>query len=336
MTARVFGFRVIALAGLAFTSFLLTDDVSQVPSFCPFHSGCADVTTSAFGRPLGIPLSAVGLVAFVTFFVLTLFPRTKADEFLGPMALAAGIGGLLLVGVQFLILKRTCRFCLIVDSAGILLAAAELGLPHGAKTAPIAIPGRLAWAVVALGVAVAAPVWSVLSPPPPVPSQVKQAWLAGKINIVEITDFTCPYCRRTHEALENLRHNNLEGIHFVRFVAPAPNNEIACAATRAYECAIRQAGGEKMANVLFTTDNYSADNLRELARKVGLDLVRFDADWKDPVIDLEIASTRQWVHEQRLAGLPQVWVQGILLLGEQTPENLTAVARRVRSLGGRE
>ena len=336
MRARVYGFRVIALAGLLFTSFLLTDDVSRIPSFCPFQSGCAAVTASEFGRPLGIPLSAVGLAAFVTFFVLTLFPETKAYRFLGSMAVVAGIIGTLLVGVQFLILKRTCRFCLIVDAAGILLAAVEFGLPHGMEAVSQKCSRCWIWVVVALVIIAGPPVCSALRPPPSVPPEVKQTWVAGKINIVEITDFTCPYCRRMHVGLENLLHTHPNGIHLVRLVAPAPNNEIAGAAARAYQCAVRQGGGERMANALFTTDNYSGENLRELAREAGLNVARFDADWKDAVIDREIESPRQLVAGQRFAGLPQVWVQDILLVGEQTPENLLAATRRVRPPGGGE
>jgi uncharacterized membrane protein/predicted DsbA family dithiol-disulfide isomerase len=330
MTARVLGFRFLALTGLAFASILLTDDLSRVPSFCPFQSGCATVTTSAFGRPFGIPLSAIGMVAFAAFFGLTLLPGTKACRFLGPLALAAGIAGLLLVSAQFLVLKHACRFCLVVDAAAILLAAAEFGLPRPAETKALQRKRRWGWAGAAICVAAAPPLWVALRPPPPVPSEVRQTWQAGKLNVVEITDFTCPFCRRTHEALEELQRIREGEIHIVRFVTASPADESALAATRTYECAVRQGDGERMAREIFKSKDFSSSNLREVAQTLHLALARYDRDLQDGNIDLEIKERRKWIKAQPFAGLPQVWVQDLLLIGEQTPESLTAAARRVR------
>jgi len=327
--ASLVGLRLIALAGLAFSSILLADDASRVPFFCPFRGGCAAVTTSEFGRPLGVPLSAVGVAAFAAFYVVTLFPRNRGGRCLGPMAVVAGVIGVLLVGVQFLVLKRACRFCLAVDGAGMLLAAVEIGLPPGQATLSPKRLRRAAWAMLALGVAAAPPLSAVLRPPPSVPPEVQHAWEMGKLNVVEITDFTCPFCRRTHSALEGLRQIYGEDIHLVRFVAARPTIASEFSATRAYECAVRQNEGEKMAHALFNSEDYTAQNMRELAWKVGLDLAQFDADWNDPAIDRQIESRDQWLNSQPFAGLPQVWVQDILLLGEQTPESLLAAARRV-------
>lgn len=330
MTARIFGFRCLALTGLAGASILLTDDLSRVPAFCPFQSGCASVTTSAFGQPLGLPLSAIGLAAFVAFFVLTLIPGTKAARLLGPLAIAAGIGGLLLVCVQFLVLKQTCRLCLVIDAAAILLAATELGLPRSGQTL-LPSPARTwAWGVVALAAAAAPPLWVAVRPPPPVPSVVRQTWQTGKVTVVEITDFNCPFCRRTHSALEELQRLEEDRIQVVRIVSAAPTDKSAVAATRAYECAAHQGCADKMASELFASKDYSGDNLRELAGSLGLDLDRFDRDLQDRRIEGEMTSRRQWVKAQPFSGLPQVWVQDILLIGEQTPEKLQAALRRVR------
>ncbi len=123
MKARAVGFRVVSLLGLAFASLLVTDDMRRAPAFCPYESGCAAVTTSPYGRPLGIPLSTIGLAAFGTFYALTLFPGTIADRIQGPLALVAGVTGLALLAIQWLILQQICRFCLVADAAGILLAA---------------------------------------------------------------------------------------------------------------------------------------------------------------------------------------------------------------------
>jgi predicted DsbA family dithiol-disulfide isomerase len=278
---------------------------------------------------LGISLSALGAALFLIFFVLTLYPDKKTYRLVGPMAVAGGTIALLLVAIQFFILKRICRLCLAADASWIFLAAIELGFPAAKTALPSRPIARWAWVslvvAAALGPFLIASVHSRSSAPP----EVKRTWLQGKINVIEITDFTCPYCKRTHDALEQLRHRFADPIHFVRFVAATPENNVANIAARAYHCAVRQGAGEKMANALFATENHSHENARHLALVCGLDLSRFDADWNDPAIDQQLRSDWEWIKNQHVDGLPQVWIQHALLFGEATLDHLLAAARRV-------
>jgi protein-disulfide isomerase len=278
---------------------------------------------------LGVPLSIAGLVAFGTFFSLTLFPQTM-EHLVGPLALVAGLCGILLAGVQFLIIHQLCQLCLVVDGSAVMLAAIEVGFPKRCEVPLETSARRWAWVTLALVVALSPLAWASLRPSPPVPPQVVTTWLPGKINLVEITSFTCPYCRRTHGALESLRNEQGNRLHFVRFVATAPNSEKAIAAARAYLCAVRQNSGEIMADLLFENDDQSPEKMRALAADAGLDLTRFDADWKDPALDREIAATREWVKRERFVGVPQIWVQDILLVGQQSLQQLQAAVRRAR------
>ena len=131
-------------------------------------------------------------------------------------------------------------------------------------------------------------------------------------------------------ALESLRKEQGNRLHFSRFVATASKNEKATAPARAYLCAVRQNSGEIMADLLFESDDRSPEKLRGLAAAAGLDLTRFDTDWKDPALDEEIAATREWVKRQRFVGVPQIWVQDILLVGQQSLQQLQAAVRRAR------
>ena len=329
MPIRIVGFRTFAIVAIVFASALVADDLSKAPIFCSFGSGCAAVTSSHYGKVLGVPLSVAGLVAFGTFFSLTLFPQTM-ERLVGPLALVAGLCGILLAGVQFLILRQLCQLCLVVDGSAVMLAAIEVGFPRRCEVPQETSPRRWAWGTLALVAALSPLVWASLRPSPPVPPQVAKTWLPGKINLVEITSFTCPYCRRTHGALESLRKEQGNRLHFFRFVATASKNEKATAPARAYLCAVRQNSGEIMADLLFENDDQSPEKMRALAAAAGLDLTRFDADWKDPALDEEIASTREWVKRQRFVGVPQIWVQDILLVGQQSLQQLQAAVRRAR------
>src|ERR1700757_1765031 len=129
MPIRTVGFRTFAIVAIVFASTLVADALSKAPIFCSFGSGCDVVTSSRYGQVLGVPLSAAGLVAFGIFFSLTLFPQTM-ERLVGPLALVAGLCGILLAGVQFLILHQLCRLCLVVDGSAVMLAAIEIGFPR--------------------------------------------------------------------------------------------------------------------------------------------------------------------------------------------------------------
>lgn len=52
---------------------MAVDYLLPIPAFCGFRAGCDEVTQSAYGSPLGIPLPFVGLLSFGGFFVVTVF-----------------------------------------------------------------------------------------------------------------------------------------------------------------------------------------------------------------------------------------------------------------------
>lgn len=331
MALRLVVFRATAIVGAVFACLLLADDLRRAPAFCPFSNGCAEVTSSQFGKLLGVPVSALGVVAFVAFFALTVPPTGIARRLIVPAALTAGVLGLALAILQFLVLHRLCRFCLVADGCGMLLAAAALGLPELADPRRESGRAHAAWAFLALAAVVAPPVWSLSRPPPVVPTEVRAVWLDGKINVVEITDFTCPFCRHTHDSLLALQSQRHDELQVVRFVAPGASHADGLAAARAYQCALRQGRGEPLAELLYAARSFTREELRESAGRAGLDLARFDADWDDAALDGELAAVRRWVDAQELDGLPQVWVQDILLFGEQSPESLDVAVRRVRA-----
>ena len=338
---RLVASRLISLAAVAVCMAISVDYWRPTPAFCGFRAGCEEVIHSAYGRPFGVPLPVVGLLAFSSFFLLTLFPGSKLSRLQGPLAIIAGLIGLSLVAVQVFLLHTTCPFCLAVDAAAILLAAIELSLPQPKQTseaeAPAAsrAPKRWAWIGLAVVVMAAPVVWSLMKPAPEVPPQVKSQWATNKINVVEITDFTCPYCRQTHGVLANFLDEQRERVHFVRLVVPLEHHDNSRPAAKAYFAAARQSLGEPMADALFTANDLSPDALRKLAEQIGLDIEQFDTDMLDPALDEQIDATTRWVEEADHGGLPQIWMQNILLVGVQTPKSLEAALDRLeRAAGG--
>src|SRR5205085_8271811 len=110
----------------------LADGAFDDRPFCGFESGCEAVPGTAYGKPLGVPLAAVGVVGFAGLFALTLFPVARAFALVVPLAVAAGAVGAALLAVQAIILNRYCALCVFTDVAAIVAGALALRVRRAA------------------------------------------------------------------------------------------------------------------------------------------------------------------------------------------------------------
>lgn len=339
MTFRLAAFRLLSLVAIGVCVALTLDALLPAPAFCGFRAGCEEVTRSALGSIAGVPLSLLGLIAFIAFYVISLFPESWLGRNIGALAIVAGLIGLALVAVQVFVLKRTCPFCLIVDICAILMAAVELGWPQpsqavtetGEATAivQLSVPRRGLWIVVAVFVAAGPIAWAVVKPPRPVPDEVRALWVEGRINVVEITDFACPHCRATHPALVEFLERHADEVHFVRVIAPLEHHANSRPAALAYLFAVEQGRGEEMADALFSAGDHSPEALLLLAEAPGLDADAMRGWINDPAHGAQLDATLSWV-EATGTGLPQIWINEIGLVGEQTESSLEAAFKRAR------
>jgi len=107
------------------------------------------------------------------------------------------------------------------------------------------------------------------------------------VNIVELTDYECPYCAEAHrnilKALKKYpRRLRLYHRHFpldkaCNRLVTEPFHLHSCAAALAAICAGFQHRFWRMNDMLFEFRNHSKSGLRRLARRVGLDLGSFDS-----------------------------------------------------------
>src|SRR5205807_1149427 len=123
--------RLLALLGLAVSTSLLMDHIRPNPHLCGFEWDCEEVLNSRFGSLLGVPLPVIGILGFTAILGVSLFPAGRSGRSLRPLALATGGAGVALLLVQLLILRRFCRFCLLVDGAAIAIGVIELAWRRG-------------------------------------------------------------------------------------------------------------------------------------------------------------------------------------------------------------
>jgi uncharacterized membrane protein/predicted DsbA family dithiol-disulfide isomerase len=328
--------RLLACVAMATCMAMLVDYLLPSPAFCGFRAGCEEVTRSVYGRPLGIPLPLWGLVAFSTFYGLTLFPAARLGKLIGPAAILAGVGGLTFILLQLLVIRRVCPLCMVIDATALLITACELLVSPLAVGVPLPRSRRAVWAATAVAVLSIAPLWTIIKPARPVPETVQSLWTADKITVVEVMDFDCPFCRLTHAALDELLADRKERVKRVRFVLPLRAHANARPAARACMAAVEQGKGDEMAMALLAAQERSPATCERIASELGLNMAVYRACVTDPATDRDIDQRTAWLSEKDYPGLPVIWIESQELLGVQPFSALRAAWKRAEEHKARD
>lgn len=314
---------LVALLG---SSALVVDYLSPQPSFCGAGSGCSVVREDAISHlgALGVPLPAVGLMAFTALFTLSLLPGERR-RLAGGAAVLAGLLGVVLLAVQAFRIRTFCTLCTVVDGAAILAAVAGalyLVMRRRGNTPPEPLRDG-AW--MALGaLAVSAPLlWPSVRPTPPAPPAIAKFHAPGKINVVEFVDFQCPFCRLFHPRLKAIVGEYADRVHFTRLDLPLSMHPLARGAARAHVCAVARGKGDAMADALFETDNLEHAGLLEAGMKVGLERAELERCLAAPETEAAVVrSERILLDAKLLEGLPTTFIGATMLVGAQEDATL--------------
>jgi uncharacterized membrane protein/predicted DsbA family dithiol-disulfide isomerase len=331
----LFLFRLAATVALSVSLALLLDYLKPKPSFCSLGSSCETVIFSKFGQVLGVPLPLLGVATFGTLLIISLVPGARMSRGLVPLSLLAGAGGLGLLLIQFLVLQTVCPLCLVADICALVTGVVGL---FWVWRPPALTPGKPMyrfWIPLAF-VAVAGPLdWSRSRSDPPLPPQVAAQWVPGKVTVVEVIDFACPSCRRTHAVLQQVMQEYGDRVHWVHFTLPRLEHEHAHEAARAFLCAQRQGKGPAMAAALCQAESLTSDACTTIAAKLGLSLLPYQTCIINPDMDARISKDRAWIEALPLRGLPGIWIQDQFLLGEQSAETFRAAVQRAEKRRGK-
>ncbi len=326
--------RVFALVGLAVSSALLVDYV-RPPVFCADQgSGCDLVRHSRFAFPGGIPLPILGVGYFTLLLGASLAgqgPRVRrALAALGALGVLAGLA---FVGIQGLVLRAWCQFCLVVDVSSLGAGALALSLrndvaPEGSRAPPVGVGARLTVgaallaAVVPLGWGLSRP---VAAPPGPVaaevvPEVILREQRPGVATIVEFVDFECPFCRRQQAVLSPLLQAYGPRVRLVRKNVPLGFHEHARDAARTACCADEQGRGDRVAELLFEASDLTPEGCARVAQEAGLDMEAYRACLASPRPDAVLERDRNDARAAGVSGLPTLWIGRERFEGLQTAE----------------
>ena len=309
-------FRLAVAVALAVSAALLVDYLRPLPAFCDMQGGCETVRASALGRA-GPLMPLLGLGGFGTLMLLSLWPSQRNTKLLVTFALLGGIAGIALLLGQAFVIGAFCKLCVVVDTAAIVAAACALVMRRSgiAFDSPRLSTERWLWGGASF-LSVAVPiVIGVVEPSPPLPREVAELWKPGKINVIEVTDFQCPFCRRLHPKMYAVLRDYGDKVHHVRLNMPLKSHPQARDAARAYVCADRQGKAEELAHALFQTTDLSPQNCEKLAQELGLAMDAFRSCIQDPATDARIDAEMVRIRAMGFEGLPTVWIGSERLRG---------------------
>lgn len=320
--------RGASLLALGFAVALVIDGERSTPAFCATGSGCDAVRHSAYSHVGGVPVSALGLSAFALLFVVTFLGPT-GRRIAAYASIFAGVVALALLGIQAFVVHAFCKLCLVVDVSSLVAAGAAVALLR-AKHDGARVAAPLAWLAIALGAIFTPILGSDLAPDSVAPPEVRAFFVPGKINVVEFSDFECPFCRALHPSLVKSLANVGAPVNFVRLSIPLAMHPHARPASRAYLCAERQGKGEAMADALFSVEPLTNESGDDAARALGLDVDAFKECEKDPRTDARIEHDNQIVRKTDFKGLPTVWIGDERVLGAR-PEQVDAALAHAKA-----
>ncbi len=113
MKQRAMAIAVVAFLGMIDALYLTVMRGVHVP--CSVTGGCNEVLTSAYSEVLGVPLSAIGLVFYVTVFSLAtlhVFEVGSLMRWIFWLSLPGFAITLVLLWLQGLVIHHFCQYCL--------------------------------------------------------------------------------------------------------------------------------------------------------------------------------------------------------------------------------
>ncbi len=141
------------------------------------------------------------------------------------------------------------------------------------------------------------------------------------ITIVEYSDFQCPYCSRGYQTIREVRKEYGDKVRVVFKHLPLDFHPMAMPAAKYFEAIAKQDHNkaEKFHDMVFENQGMLKDKgegyFKEVAKKVGADMKKVEADIKDESIAKKIATDMEEAKKFNMSGTPGFIINGVSLRG---------------------
>jgi protein-disulfide isomerase len=138
------------------------------------------------------------------------------------------------------------------------------------------------------------------------------------IELVEFSDFQCPYCERAFPTIKQVLSTYGNKVHFVYRNYPLPSHPNARPAAEAAQCANEQGQFWAYHDRLFGDQSkLKDDDLKATAASLGMDAAKFNACFDSHKYKQRVDTDLQAGNEAGVNGTPAFFVNGRLLSGAQ-------------------
>jgi protein-disulfide isomerase len=151
----------------------------------------------------------------------------------------------------------------------------------------------------------------------------------GDVTLVEFFDYRCAYCRRVVSSMSALLEED-RGLRVVFKELPVLGADSVRAA-RAALAGRKQGGYVPLHFALMAADDLSIEGIRAVARAVGLDPDRLEADMASPEVIAAIEANYELANELGIEGTPAFVVGDQLIPGAVDKGRLEQLIREARS-----
>ncbi len=140
----------------------------------------------------------------------------------------------------------------------------------------------------------------------------------AKVQIVEFSDFQCPFCDRVLPTLQQVRKEYGDQVQFVFKHLPLRIHPKAPAAHAAAEAAHRQGKFWEMHDAIFANQHeMSPERYEQYAQELGLDLEQFKADVASESVKKRVEADSSEAASLGVTGTPSFFINGRYLSGAQ-------------------
>jgi protein-disulfide isomerase len=138
------------------------------------------------------------------------------------------------------------------------------------------------------------------------------------IELIEFSDFQCPYCLRAHPTLKQVLSTYGDRIRFVYRNYPLPSHPNARPAAEAAQCAAEQGQFWPYHDRLFADQSkLSDDDLKASAAALGMGAAQFNACFDSHKYRARVEADMQAGNDAGVNGTPAFFINGRMLSGAQ-------------------
>jgi protein-disulfide isomerase len=140
----------------------------------------------------------------------------------------------------------------------------------------------------------------------------------AKVTIVEFSDFQCPFCKRVNPTIDQIMKEYDGKVKLAFRHNPLPFHKDAMPAAKASMAAKDQGKFWEMHDALFATQtDLSEAGIMKAAKEAGLDLKKFEVDFKSTKNDAVIQEDMEFAKSHGASGTPAFFINGVLVKGAQ-------------------